>query len=71
MAKNKLKSLAKAKGLTLYELADVIGVSRQQIYNWSIFKNIPSPTNIRKMALVLGVSIKELILYFYGEELYE
>ena len=68
MAKSKLKLLAKAKGLTLYELADLMNVSRQQVYNWSILKNIPSPTNVRKLSLLLGISVKDLLLYFYREE---
>lgn len=68
MAKSKLKLLAKAKGLNLYELADLMNVSRQQVYNWSILKNIPSPTNVRKLSLLLGISVKDLLLYFYREE---
>lgn len=68
MPKYKLKELAKNKGLTLYELADLLSVSRQQVYNWQQKKNIPSPTNVRKLAKILDLKLINLLLYFYEED---
>lgn len=68
MQKIDLKKLAKSKGLTLYELADLLKVSRQQVYNWQQKKNIPSPSKIRKLAEVFNVKMIDLLLYFYEEE---
>ena len=68
MPKIKLKQLAKSKGLTLYELADLLSVSRQQVYNWQQRKNIPSPTNLRKLAKIFDVRLIDLLLYFYEED---
>lgn len=49
-------------------LAELMDVSRQQIYNWEHKRSRPpQPYTIRKLAELLKCDTKELILYFYYE----
>ena len=62
MKATKLKELRKAKGLTLDELADLIGTSKQTIHRYEngIISNIP-PKKIESLATALGTSPSELM----------
>lgn len=56
----RIKELREAKGLTLEELSDKIGVSRQQIWNYENGINHPKGDKINKMAQFFNVPVKFL-----------
>jgi len=62
MLPNKLKSLRKEKGVTLEELAEVLGTSRQTIHRYEngIITNIP-PEKVVLLAEALGTTPAELM----------
>ena len=62
MIGDKLKALRRAKGMTLLELADAIGTSKQTIHRYEngIISNIP-PEKIEAIAEALEVSPSELM----------
>jgi len=62
MKATKLKELRKAKGLTLDELAELIGTSKQTIHRYEngVISNIP-PRKVESLATALGTSPSELM----------
>lgn len=54
-AKERLKALREAKGLTQEMMADATGFSGQQIGAWEKGKHTPNVENIGKLAKALGV----------------
>ena len=61
-----LRQAREAKGLTLQHLAELMGVSKQQIINWETKRNRPNnPRVIKWLAELLDIDYKELIFYFY------
>ena len=70
MLSNKLKELRKAKKMTLEELAEKIGTSRQTIHRYETGKiaNIP-PEKVEALALALDTTPSALM--GWGEDLYE
>jgi len=70
MLSNKLKELRKAKKMTLEELAEKIGTSRQTIHRYETGKisNIP-PGKVEALALALDTTPSALM--GWGEDLYE
>jgi repressor LexA len=66
MKATKLKELRKAKGLTLDELAEQIGTSKQTIHRYEngVISNIP-PKKIESLATALGTSPSELMGWEY------
>lgn len=54
-----IKRFAKSKGISLQELAEKVGLSRNMIYQ---YKNVnPKLETLKKIAAVLGVDTSELI----------
>ena len=62
MIPNKLKSLRKEKGLTLDELALLVGTSKQTVHRYEngVISNIP-PAKVEKLAEALGTTPSELM----------
>ena len=58
----KLKARRKELGLTMQDVADRVGlVHRQQVYEWERGKVRPGRKHLRRLAMVLQVSISDLI----------
>ena len=62
MKPTRLKELRKAKGMTLDELAELIGTSKQTIHRYEngVIANIP-PKKVESLATALGTSPSELM----------
>ena len=62
MVPNKLKALRKEKGLTLDELAALVGTSKQTVHRYEngVISNIP-PSKVEKLAEALGTTPSELM----------
>ena len=58
---SKLPILCKARGLSLSRLAKEAGVPMQTIHAWTTGRKSINPYQLRKVALVLKVSIHELM----------
>ena len=63
----KLYKLRVIRGLTQDKFADLVGVSRQTIYKWEYDVIHPSSENIAKLAEVLQIDNKALLVYLYDE----
>lgn len=57
-----IRELRMAAGLTQLELAIKVKVTPSAVYNWERGKNEPSATNLRDLALALGVSMDDIDL---------
>ena len=57
-----IRELMLAAGLTQLELAIKVQVTPSAVYNWERGKNEPSATNLRDLALGLGVSMDDIDL---------
>ena len=57
----KLISLRKANGLSQFNLAEQLGVSRQAVSKWESGASAPSTTNLMALAKLFGVSAEELL----------
>ena len=55
------------KGQTQIKFADAMGVSQQCVSKWKNKKSIPRIDTIQKLAEVLGVSVSEIMAYFYNK----
>lgn len=63
-----IRTYRKRKGWTMEHLAELMDVSRQQVFNWEHKRSRPpQPHTIRKLAQLLECDLKELILDFYYE----
>lgn len=58
---NNIRNIRKEKGITLQQIADVMGCSPQLISQYENGKRIPKIENIRKIAAALGVYISDLV----------
>ena len=56
-----IKKLRKSAGLTLQELADIIGTSNQTVSNWENEKTEPDIRSLIKLANIFNCSIDYLI----------
>lgn len=56
-----IKELRKSAGLTLQQLADIIGTSNQTISNWENEKTEPDIRSLIKLANIFNCSIDYLI----------
>lgn len=56
---NKIRKLAKEKGISIPELEKQAGISHGAISKWE--KSKPLAENLQKVAVVLGVSIEDLL----------
>lgn len=62
MTGNRIKALREARGMTLTQLAQAVGVSVQAAWNWeSNLHRRPSVNNLMKIADVLGTSLDALL----------
>lgn len=57
----KIKAERIKAGYSQETLADVLEVSRQAVTSWEAGQSAPSSANLRKLAQVLGVEVKELL----------
>ena len=62
MKSSKLKELRKSKGMTLDELAEIVGTSKQTIHRYEngIITNVP-PEKVESLAIALGTTPQELM----------
>ena len=58
---NQIRSARKAKGLTMKELGQLIGVSESAISMYETFKREPDNATLVKIANILGVSVDYLL----------
>lgn len=56
---DKIKVLAKEKGVSIYRLEKEAGLSKSSIGKWN--DNIPSVDKIQKVAKLLGVTVDSLL----------
>lgn len=57
----RLKAIRRKKGLTQYQLADILNTSQRMIAHYEKNGNRPRIDKVKSLAEVLGVSISELI----------
>ena len=58
-----LKSLMKAKNLTVKDLQKTFGFANpQSIYNWLSGKSLPTVDNLLVLSFVLGTSLDDLVV---------
>jgi transcriptional regulator with XRE-family HTH domain len=57
----RLRQLREGRGLTLDQLAQALGVSRQTAWYWERGRNLPGPANLHRLAEVLGVAERDLL----------
>lgn len=60
-----LKEIRKEKGYTQSALADLVGVSQQQVAKYEAGTSVPSPTVMRKLAEVLDLAPGEIWGMFF------
>lgn len=58
---SKLNELCKEKGLSISALAKKSGVPTQTIHGWTVGRKSVNPEQLRKVAMVLKVSIYQLL----------
>jgi len=61
-----LKTIRRARGLSQVDLGEVLGVTRQTVYNWETGQAWPSAEMLPRIAEALGCSIGEL----FGETIH-
>ncbi len=61
---NKIENLRKAKGISQEKLAELVGVSRQTIYNWETNTIVPNAEKIATLSAVLDCEKT----YFYNND---
>ena len=61
-----IKSKRLEKGISQYELADMIVISREAVSKWERGVSLPDISILSKLADILNVSVEELLI---GEEI--
>ena len=56
---NKIKALAKARGLTIMQVEELCGIGKKSIYSWNT--NKPSIDKVKRVADFFGITVDELI----------
>ena len=56
-----IKAARKARRLTLAEVGDTLGVTRQYVHAWEAGRRNPGPKHLAKLADVLGLDVLELL----------
>ena len=56
-----IKTARQARGLTLAEVGNALGVARQYVYAWEAGRRNPGPKHLAKLAEVLGLQIIDLL----------
>ena len=59
-----LQELCRKRGWTVAKLARESGVPVQTVHNWSLARGAVNPEQVKRVSLVLGVSVHYLL---YGE----
>ena len=60
----RLQSLRKERGITIYQLASSLGIMRATIYRWECGKTFPKSEDMERVADFFGVPVD----YFYSKE---
>ena len=55
----KIKSLAKARGMTIMQLEEQCGIGQKSIYDWDTHR--PKVDTVKRVADFFGVTINDLI----------
>lgn len=55
-----IRAKRKDRGLTMDQLADRLGVTRQAVFNWESGGTLPTADKLPEIARVLGCSIDDL-----------
>ena len=63
-----LKATCVRNGMSIKQLAERMGVSRQTIHNWDTKLIVPSIHDINALANILELDLLELVKYFLEEE---
>lgn len=58
--KNHIKELREARGMTLQDLADKMGVNRATVFRWEQGTRLPTLDKLPALAYALGVSLSAL-----------
>ena len=59
---NTIKAARRARGLTLQNVAESLGLRfRQQIYEWESGRVCPGTKHLAKLAEVLGLDVRDLL----------
>ena len=58
----RLKELLKERGMSVSEMADALNVHSQTVSNYNTGRSFPKPADLVKMAQVLDVDIRELLV---------
>ena len=56
-----IKSARQARELTLAEVGNALGVTRQYVYAWEAGRRNPGPKHLAKLADVLGLKVIDLL----------
>lgn len=56
---DKIKALAKSRGLTIMQVEEQCGIGKKSIYSWNT--NKPSIDKVKRVADFFGITIDELI----------
>ena len=57
-----IAELRKARRLTQFELAAMVGVRPESIHKWETGRAVPYDRNIRKLAEVFGVGLDDIVV---------
>lgn len=66
--KENLKNYRLANDFTQQQVADVLGIDRTAYANYELGHTSPSIENLCKLARIFGVSLNELVDFFYDED---
>ena len=58
---NRIKDIRINNGLTMEELADVVESNKSNVSRWERGLNIPNEATLRKIAVLGGVTVEELL----------
>lgn len=56
-----IKTARLTRGLTLAEVGNALGVTRQYVYAWEAGRRNPGPKHLAKLAEVLGLDVRDLL----------
>ena len=56
-----IKAARNARGLTLAEVGNALGVTRQYVQAWEAGRRNPGPKHLAKLAEVLGLQVTDLL----------
>lgn len=56
-----IKAARIQRGLTLANVGNALGVTRQYVYAWEAGRRNPGPKHLAKLAEVLGLDVRDLL----------